>query len=314
MIISASRRTDLPAFYSDWFIHRIRAGFFSRVNPFNPRQVAAVSLLPGDVDAICFWSKNPRPLLAHLEELDRRGLHYYFQFTLNPYGRLFEQRVPPLTERLAIFRELAGRIGPQRVIWRYDPVILTSVTPVDWHIEHVERLADQLKSATGRLVFSFYDFYGKGQGRLHAALQGSGVRLDDITAPAFRAELDALAAGFRRVADRHQLRLFTCSEALDLSRHGIEHGACIDGQLIRELFGRQPPAVKDRNQRPACRCVSSVDMGSYNSCPFGCLYCYANHSARVVEANLRRHDPQGEALIHRDNGSAADRRKGEELV
>lgn len=297
MIVSASRRTDIPAFFSEWFVNRIRAGFFYRVNPFNAHQVSGFSLKPDDVDAVCFWTKNPRPLMAHLDEIDRRGFNYYFQFTLNPYSPTFEPHLPPLAERIATFRELATRIGPQRMVWRYDPVILTSATPVEWHLEAVEKIAAQLSGATCRLVFSFYDFYGKGEGRLHAALQGSGITLHDITAAEYANDLQGLAQGFKAVADCHQLRLLSCSEGLNLSPLGIEHGACIDGGLIREVFGVAPTEKKDKNQRPACRCMESVDMGSYNTCSFGCAYCYANFNDGTIAGNLRRHDVHSPALL-----------------
>jgi len=302
MIISASRRTDIPAFYSGWFMKRVREGYFYRVNPFNSRQVTGFSLKPEDVAAVCFWTKNPRPLMPHLDELDQRGLRYYFMFTLNPYDREFEPHVPPIEERLATFLELAGRLGPERVIWRYDPVILTSVTPVSWHLEQADRIANLLRDATRRLVFSFYDFYGKGQGRLYAALKGTGITLDDITAADKTAELQELAQGFRAIADRSGLRILSCSEDMDLSALCIGHGACIDGTLIRELFGGNPTTRKDRNQRQACRCVESVDMGIYNTCRFRCSYCYANFNEGMIENNLGKHDPNSPALLGRYDG------------
>ena len=302
MIISASRRTDIPAFYSDWFMTRIREGFFHRVNPFNANQVSAFSLNPEHVDAICFWTKNPRSLMAHLDELDQRGYRYYFQFTLNPYDRSFEPHVPPLANRIATFQELADRIGPEKVVWRYDPVILTSATSVAWHLEQVEQIATQLADATRRLVFSFYDFYGKGQGRLHAALKGTSIILHDISAPNHATELHELAQGFKTTADRHCLRILSCSEDLDLSSFDIEHGACIDGNLIRELFDGNPTTAKDKNQRPACRCVESVDMGIYNTCHFGCTYCYANFSDGMIEINRSKHDPASPSLLGRHEG------------
>lgn len=302
MIISASRRTDIPAFYSDWFMNRVREGFFRRVNPFNANQVSAFSLKAEHVAAICFWSKNPRPLMRHLDELDQRGLNYYFQFTLNSYGQEFEPHLPPLAERVATLQELAERIGPKRVVWRYDPVILSSATPVAWHLEQIERIAGQLAAASRRLVFSFYDYYGKGQGRLHAALQGTDITLHDITATAQMDELKTLAQGFKATADHHGLRLFSCSEELDLSPLGIEPGACIDGQLIRELFGGQPSTSKDKNQRQACSCVESVDLGVYNTCRFGCSYCYANFNAGMIAGNYAKHDPESPALLGGYNG------------
>lgn len=303
MIISASRRTDIPAFYSDWFMGRIREGFFHRVNPFNNNQVSAFSLKPEHLDAICFWTKNPKPLMQHLDELDRQGYNYYFQFTLNPYSKTFEPHVPALEERIATFKELAGRIGPERVVWRYDPIILSSATPVAWHLEQVERIATQLKDSTHRLVFSFYDFYGKGQGRLHAALKGTGIVLDDITAPDKADQLQELVQGFKAIADHYNLRLLSCSEDLDLSALGIEHGACIDGILIHELFGGTPSMTKDKNQRQACGCVESVDMGIYNTCHFRCSYCYANFNEGMIEANCRKHYQDSPSLLDRHEGT-----------
>lgn len=297
MIISASRRTDIPAFYSQWFMQRIRAGFFYRVNPFNSNQLSGFSLKAEDVDAICFWSKNPEPLIQHLDELEQRGFNYYFQFTLNPYGPEFEPHLPALDQRIATLRELARRITPQRVIWRYDPVILTSVTPISWHLEQAEQLAGQLAGSTCRLMFSFYDHYGKGQGRLGKALHDSAISLEDITAPEKRAELQQLVSGFKGIAEHYHLQLFTCSEELNLSSFGVAHGACIDGSLIRELFGSVSAFNKDKNQRPACGCVESVDMGSYNSCRFRCRYCYANFNPGIIESNCRRHDPQSPLLL-----------------
>jgi len=297
MIISASRRTDIPAFYSAWFMNRVREGFFYRVNPFNSNQVSGFSLKPEHVDAICFWTKNPKPLMQHLDELDQIGLNYYFQFTLNPYGKEFEPNVPSLAQRIETFQQLAERIGPRRVVWRYDPVILTTATNVDGHLEQVELIAQQLGSSTERLVFSFYYFYGKGRGRLHAALEGTGIVLEDITRQENRPDLDAIVKGFKATADRHQLDIFSCSEDFDLAANGIEHGACIDGTLIQQLFGGEPSTKKDKNQRPACGCVESVDMGIYNTCQFRCSYCYANFNEGIINKNRLKHDVNDPALL-----------------
>jgi hypothetical protein len=302
MIISASRRTDIPAFYVDWFMERVRAGYFLRVNPFNSRQVTGFSLKPEDVDAICFWTKNPRPLMKHLNELDDRGLNYYFQFTLNSYGTIFEPHVPPLLERIETMVELAGRIGPERVVWRYDPIILSSVTPVAYHLEQLTHLAGLLGNATRRLVFSFCDFYGKGQGRLRRALAGTGIVSVDIAAPEHGATLQQLAQKMAAIADHHHLQIFTCCEDIDLSAAGIRHGACIDAELIRELFAAPVTARKDKNQREACGCAQSADMGSYNTCPFTCIYCYANFNEGTIVSNCRKHHPESPALLHEYDG------------
>jgi len=219
------------------------------------------------------------------------------KFTLNPYGKEFEPNVPSLDQRIETFQRLAKKIGSKRVVWRYDPVILTSVTEVDWHLEKVESIAQQLESSTERLVFSFYDFYGKGRGRLHSALEDNGITLDDITRHESRPELDAIVKGFKATADRHHLDIFSCSEDFDLSANGIKHGACIDGKLIQQLFGGNPSEKKDKNQREACGCVESVDMGSYNTCQFRCSYCYANYNEGVIDKNRLKHDVNDPAML-----------------
>jgi len=303
MIISASRRTDIPAFYSEWFMKRIREGYFYRVNPFNSNQVSGFSLKPEDVDAICFWTKNPAPLMKHLDELDELGLRYYFQFTLNPYDKVFEPSTPSVDERIATFIELSSRIGSDRVVWRYDPVILSSITPVSWHLEQAEMIAGRLKDATRRLVFSFYDFYGKGQGRLNNALKGTGIILDDITSSEKASQLNELVKGFKAIADKFNLHILSCSEDVDLSTFDIEHGACIDGKLIQELFGGPLSSNKDKNQRQACGCVESVDMGIYNTCHFRCTYCYANFNEGMIESNCLKHYPDSPSLLGRYEGN-----------
>ncbi len=308
MIISASRRTDIPAFYAEWFMQRVREGFFYRVNPFNRRQVTGFSLKPEDVDAICFWTKNQQPLMKHLNELDERSLNYYFQFTLNPYDINFEPGVPPLQDRIDTMIELADRIGRERVVWRYDPIILSSATPASWHLEQAECLAALLRVATGRVVFSFYDFYGKGQGRLHKALSGTGITLEDITLPEQAEALDLVARGFKAIADRYELQIFSCSEEVELAHIGIEHGACIDGALIRELFGANITFQKDKCQREACRCIASIDMGMYNSCRFRCSYCYANFNEGMIESNCRKHFRDSPSLLHEYDGEIEIRR------
>jgi len=302
MIISASRRTDIPAFYPDWFMKRVREGYFYRVNPFNSKQVSGFSLKPEDVDAICFWTKNPRPLMKHLNELDELGLNYYFQFTLNPYSKTFEPHVPPLQERIKTMIELASRIGAERVVWRYDPIILSSVSSISWHLEQAEQIANALKDSTRRMVFSFYDFYGKGQGRLNRALDGTGIKLEDITSSAHKDALELVARGFKEIADRNDLQIFSCSEDIDLSSIGIQHGACIDGTLISELFGSTAVNSKDKNQRESCGCVESADMGMYNTCHFRCAYCYANFNEGMIESNDKKHYPDSPSLLDRYEG------------
>lgn len=296
-IISASRRTDIPAFFADWFMNRIREGYFHRVNPFNANQVRAVSLAPDDVDAIVFWTKNPQPLLPHLDELDKRGYRYYFQFTLNPYGEIFEPHVPPLAERIAVFRELSRRIGPHRVIWRYDPIIVSDATPLEYHREMIASTAAALQGHATRMVFSFLDFYGKVAGRIKELEKTKGIRVIDITDGSRREEMLRLAAWIKQIGDHSGLEILSCAEQFDLAQLGIQHGSCIDGRLISSLFGIRKDFPKDKNQRGECLCVESIDMGMYNTCSFQCTYCYANLSSKNIAANLAKCSAASPSMI-----------------
>lgn len=296
-IISASRRTDIPAFFSEWFMERVREGFFYRINPFNAHQVKSFSLKPGDVDAIVFWTKNPKPLLRFLPELDDLGLKYYFQFTLNPYDRIFEPHVPPLDERIETFRALADMVGPRRVIWRYDPIIFSSVTPFDYHREQFARISDGLSGSTGRVMFSFLDFYGKASNRLKAIEREHGITFLEITGEEHTFERRKLLKAMQSAAIGNDMTLWSCAEAEDLDEIGIKHGHCIDIRLIGELFGGSGKAAKDKYQRKECGCVESVDMGIYNTCSFQCAYCYANASPKMISSNLKKHSNSSPGII-----------------
>ncbi|HZV81390.1 MAG TPA: DUF1848 domain-containing protein [Geobacteraceae bacterium] len=278
-IISASRRTDIPAFHADRFMEQVREGYFYRVNPYNSRQVSRVSLVPEDVDAIIFWSKNPRPLFPYLDEIDSRGFRYYFHFTLNPYESTFEPGLPPLEDRIATFLELADRIGRKRVVWRYDPIILSTVTPVEWHLERTEELAASLDGGTERVVISFLDFYGKVGRRIDRLRQARGIICADITVEEMRSDLERLAVGMHAAAVERGMGIFSCAEEVDLTSFGIDRGSCIDAGLLRELWGVEGKFPRDRNQRPFCQCAASVDMGAYDSCKFDCVYCYARRGS-----------------------------------
>lgn len=288
-IISASRRTDIPAFFPEWFMERVREGFFQRINPFNYRQVKQVSLKPDDVEAIVFWTKNPAPLFRFLPELDQSGIRYYFQFTLNPYDRLLEPHLPPLAERIETFHALAEMVGARRVIWRYDPIILSSVTPISYHQKQFAGIAAKLSGATELVIFSFLDFYRKTSKRVKTIERIHGINFFDIRGEEYNTERRQLLADLRRSAAASGISIRSCAEAEDLEETGIEHGRCIDGNLLQELFGSSGKFKKDKYQRKECGCVESIDMGIYNTCPHHCAYCYANAGPQTIAANLKKH-------------------------
>ncbi len=284
MIISVSRRTDIPAFFSDWLLKRIEEGYAYVRNPMNPHQISRVSLAPEVVDCIVFWSKNPAPMLEKLGRLE--GYAYYFQFTLNAYGRDMEANLPSLEERIETFRRLSQRLGRHRVIWRYDPVIVNGRYPLDWHRERFGYLADELWDYTEKVTISFIDLYPKIAG---------AAREKEIRGLS-RDEKETLAESFADIAHAHKLAIDTCAEDIDLEAFGIDHARCIDDRLVSRLLGCALDIGKDKNQRSACGCAASIDIGLYNTCQNGCAYCYANHSQATRCRNLQAYDPAGPLL------------------
>lgn len=279
MIISASRRTDIPAFFSEWFFNRIKARCAYVRNPMNFHQVSRIDLSPDVADCIVFWSKNPKPVIDKLDLL--QDYLYYFQFTLNAYGRDLEAGLPSLDDRIRTFQILSESIGRERVLWRYDPVILNSRYPISWHIEKFGYIADRLREHTEKVTISFIDIYP----RISRNLQRQNIR--ELS----REEKNILAKSFSETAHSRRLAIDTCAEDIDLSSYGIGHARCIDDRLISRLLHCSLELEKDKNQRPECGCVSSVDLGLYNTCQNGCLYCYANHNSTSRRQNFQAYDP-----------------------
>jgi len=269
-VISASRRTDIPAFYADWFMNRIRAGFCEVHNPVTGKKYR-VDLKPEDVEAIVFWTRNPRPLMKYLPELDSTGYKYYFQQTILGYPREIDPGSPPLDEAMAAFVELSQRIGKEKMVWRYDPILFSNITPFEWHIDRVSDILKNIGSHAGRLVISIIDSYRKSMPRMKTI---EGFRPDDGI---FEAETyEGLLKWIGREMKKAGLPVFTCAEDIDLSRYSIVRGRCIDDELISRISGRGIPYVKDPGQRKACGCTKSKDIGENNTCFFGCKYCYAS--------------------------------------
>jgi hypothetical protein len=291
VIISASRRTDIAAFYGSWFLNRIRAGFCTVPNPMNPRQVSRISLIPADVDAIVFWTRNPRPLLPQLDELEDRGFKYYFQFSLLGYPRAIDPKSPGVEFAVETFHELSARIGPERVIWRYDPIVFTELTPPAYHAEQFARLAKLLEGSTRRCVISAVDRYRKLTRRLRE-LEGTPAELIDFDSESLHGLLEQLAVS----AGQHGIEPVSCAEEEDWTSWGIRPGKCVDAELLNLLFGLTLENKKDASQRQACGCVASRDIGMYGTCMFGCVYCYATSSFNRARDRLANHDPEATSL------------------
>ena len=327
VIISASRSTDIPAFYARWFFNRLERGYCVWYNPFN-RQKVYVSFQR--CRAVVFWTKNPRPILPYLHQLDERGIHYYFQVTLNDYeAEGLEPNVPPLEQRIETFRRLSDQVGHERVIWRFDPLMLTPALSPRELLERIAHIGQALKHCMDKLVFSFVDV--KAYRKVQNNLMKEGFSREDVE----RAEMDAaqrteIVKGLVKLReawadDGWRVTLATCAEAVDLERYGIEHNRCIDGELMkrvfaddedfafylntgqwpeRDMFGLAAPrkikdaaGMKDKGQRNLCGCMVSKDIGMYDTCRHFCAYCYANTSRECVMRHAKRHMEWSESLV-----------------
>ena len=292
MIISASRRTDIPAFYSTWFMNRIRAGFCEVANPFNPKQTSRVSLLPQDVDVIVFWTRNALPLLKHLDELDRRGYSYYFLYTVTSYGNDLEENAPPFEQRIKAFIKAAQKIGRERIIWRYDPILISTKHDFHYHEKKFAYLTEKLAKHTRRVIVSFVDFYKKTERNL--AVVDEKFEHHPEAVPGFADFISNLVA----IAEAHEMEMKSCAETRDLQKLGILPGKCIGDGFIRKIFDRDVSHRKDPNQRKECRCVVSKDIGAYNTCIYNCRYCYATSGYDAAKKYFVQHDPDDLALGH----------------
>lgn len=296
-IISASRRTDIPAFFPKWFVNRLNCGYFDRVNPFNPKQIKRISLLPEEIMAFVFWTKSPQPFLSIVEELKDRGYFFIFQYTLNDYPGFFEPNLPELTEKIATFQELSQKTGKSRILWRYDPIILSTKTPVSYHLEKLHQLAELLADSTGRLTVSLYDPYQKSQKRMNALSNQMDLQVTNDYSKNFN-EIQELVDGINKIAVDFDLELYSCSDEL-LAKAGINPAACIDGELIAHHTGCYGIS-RDKNQRSNCLCSESIDMGQYDSCRHFCRYCYAYLNEQKVNNNLEyKHFSSSPSLLKR---------------
>jgi len=289
-IISASRRSDIAAFYSRWLLRRLEEGCCDWIHPFTGR-LERVSLLPEDCLAIVFWTRNPEPLFPALADLGASGHVPFFHVTVTGYPKPLESHNPGLDLSVRRLCELATRVGPDAIVWRYDPIVVSSSTPVTFHLERFASLAQRLAGAIQRVTFSFVDTYGKTRQNFERLSREHGVSFREPDAP----ERKSLALRLRDIADRHGMALHACCED-ELVGEGVEKGRCIDLEAIRRLRGDVREPLRRRPTRDQCGCSESVDIGAYDTCAFGCSYCYATRSREAALARLREHDPNDSLL------------------
>lgn len=328
IIVSASRSTDIPAFYAKWFINRLAAGYCVWYNPFNQKPMR-ISF--DKTKVVVFWTKNPEPLIEYLPELDKRGIRYYFQFTLNDYeAEGFEPNVPALEQRIKTFKRLSTLIGKERIIWRFDPLVLTETLTPRKLLTKIFHIGNKIRGYTDKLVFSFIDVraYRKVQNNLVKEIPFFTKENVETAEPTGKLQ-EELVEGLAKLREHWKsegwnLELATCGEEVDLEKYDIKHNRCIDGELMERIFSDDkelvyylrtgklpepdlfgglpdlPPVgknLKDKGQRKVCGCIVSKDIGMYNTCRHLCVYCYANTSKGLVLKNKDKHNDNSESIL-----------------
>lgn len=287
MILSVSRRTDIPAFFAPWFMNRVKSGYVYVRNPFNFYQVSDIPLSPDIVDCIVFWTKNPLPLINYLPEISSLySGNFYFQFTVNGYGREIEPAVPELGKRLDCFKKITQDYGRLKNVLRYDPIFINDKYTIEWHINKFGEIFNELKDYTDTCVISFVDMYTKTKSNT----KEFGMR--DLNVE----EMEIIACEFSEIAANSNVTLKSCAEGIDLDKYGICHNSCIDKDRIEQIIGYQLKAKGDR-QREYCRCIECADIGQYNTCKHGCRYCFANFNADKVSKAVMEHRAESPFLI-----------------
>lgn len=287
MIISASRRTDIPAFFGEWFMKRLKEGYVLVKNPYNISYLSKILLQPETVDCIVFWTKNPKSFIKHLKSIDNLGYAYYFLFTLNPYTSYLETNVPYLKELIDTYKLLSDKIGSQKVVWRYDPIIITKEFTLNYHVKKFSFLCSKLSSYTHTCITSFITMYSKCKKNL------SELNIDYLSDDK---KLNILIE-LKNITNSYNIELKICATSLTGSGNIFQHAKCIDNNLIENIIDTNLKIKKDKNQRETCLCVESIDIGTYNTCLHKCRYCYANYSFSSVDKNIKLHNQDSPLLI-----------------
>ncbi|MEE8559847.1 MAG: DUF1848 domain-containing protein [Alphaproteobacteria bacterium] len=296
MIVSASYRTDIPAFYADWFARALGAGVCRVANPYGGPDYE-VSLTPEAVDGFVFWTRNAGPFRGVLAKIAKLGTPFVVQYTVTGYPRALETSVTAPDQAIALIRELADIYGPRAVVWRYDPILLTSLTPAGWHRESFARLARALSGVVDEVVLSFAQIYAKTQTNVGRAARRHGFTWEDPAEAEKRTRLAELAA----IAADLGLKPVLCAQP-ELLTAPLRAARCIDAGRLSDIAGKAIP-VHTKGNRPGCYCAESRDIGAYDTCPHGCVYCYAVRSAELAKRNYRAHDP-GSAILGRAGATA----------
>lgn len=284
MILNTGCRTDIPAYYSEWFYNRIKEGYVLTRNPYYPNQVMKYRLDSRVVDCLCFCTKNPEPMLSRMEEI--RQFKQFWHVTITPYGKEIEPYVPDKERVMEAFKRLAAIVGVNAVGWRYDPIFITDKYSLDFHVDAFRKMAENLAGYTQTCVISFIDLYAKTRRNF------SGIR----EVP--RADQITIAREFVEIGRKHGIIIRSCCEGAFLEEYGVDVSGCMTKQVLEKATGASLDLAKIKKPaREECNCLLGNDIGMYNTCGHGCLYCYANYDRKTVEQNMRLHNPQSPLLV-----------------
>lgn len=290
-IISASRRTDIPAFYAEWFMNRIRDGYFLNKNPYNGN-VSKINASPNDIECIAFWTRNAKKMLSngYIDELIERNIKFYFQYTITGYSRLLDSKNLHPLKSIEIVNKLAEKIDPKLIIWRFDPIIISDITPIDELIRIYEKISENLNPEIKNNVISFVDDYKKTSQNMAKA----GINFIDP----LNCDLTPLLTAISSISSNYGRSISSCAENIDLSFFNIKKGKCIDPDFISNVVGVDiENKMKDKGQRKECGCIKSFDVGVYETCAHGCVYCYATQNHNLATNNFKNHDPNNAFII-----------------
>ena len=282
MIINTGSRTDIPAFFSKWFLNRIAEGFVYSRNPFN-RDVYRYELNPKTVDVLCFCSKNPKPLLKHLDEIN--DFNQFWFVTITPYGKDVEVNVPNYKKVIKSFKELSEIAGSQRVAWRYDPIFISEKCDLSFHVEKFDEIAAELGDFTNDCTISFIDLYKK---VLRNFPEANEVTIDEQL---------TIGENFAKTAKQYDFKMKTCVEGTLLDQFGFDSTGCMTQQVLEKAIGFNLKVPKGKYHIRECNCLFGRDIGAYNTCLHGCKYCYANANIRLVKKNQKLHNPSSPLLL-----------------
>lgn len=284
MILLASGRCDIPAFYSEWFFHRLKEGFLDVRNPYNPHQISRIYLNKRNVDGIAFCTKNPIPMLPRLDEIH---LPYLFHITLTPYQKDMEPGISNKSQIIEAVKELSKRIGKERVFLRYDPILINSIYTVEYHMRAFTRLCEILHPYISGIIISFVDDYKN--------LRKHEQELKMI--PMEASLMRKIAEHLGPIAKQYQISVQTCAEQIDLREYGISNTPCFERHQLSKLFHKTIPDTSRNGVRANCACLPTVDIGDYNCCSHHCKYCYANYDETKIHERMQSHDPLSTVLI-----------------